>query len=524
VSASPRSARIGTWIAAGTVATFLTWAAIRIGEIVQAIYASSDVASAPVMAQLLGERGSGDVTLGYYPWLEPLFGLRLTQWVPDHGLFWKAEPFLLLAAAVLLACWSLRRTVSRDAALLVGLAMAAPAPLVILMLGAPNMRVWVLLHVALLTVFVISAPALSAWGRGRQSLWALALAVSVAPGVSSDPLVVVGGVAPFVLAMAVGWRLGLLRGEAAALGSAACLAGAAGGRALEKLAEHHGFTYYSQDFGLTTAGDAISNARLLLEDFALFAHGRLGHGTGAPSVLEHAIAIAVMVAVPFLLAAIAWRGWPLLRDARRPAPQRLLAVYWALAAVAIMGAFIASTAPEDVSAVRYMTVLWPAILSLVAIVWQRRALPWLAALAAGAAILGCMDLARGSYTYIQDTPHGREVAELDRFVSRNHLDHGYAGYWDAASITYQTDYRTRVYPILACGGDARCQFPFHTFDSWYQPKPSVRTFYLQDTRGPPPSVGPPPTSWGRPLAAATFGRLHVYAYDYDIAEVLRRAP
>jgi hypothetical protein len=522
VSAIPRSARIGTWFAAAAVAVFLVWAALRLDEIVRTIYASSDIASAPVIAELLRDRGSGDVILGYYPWLEPLFGLHLTRWVPSHRLFWEAEPFLVLAASVGLVWWSIRRTVSARAGLLVGLAMAAPAPLVLMMLGAPNMRGWLLLHATLLTAFVISAPAISTRGRGVRALWGIALAVTLAPGVSSDPLVVIGGVVPFLIAMAVGWRLKLLRGDLAALGALACLAGAAGGRLLEKLAEHHGFTYYAQDFGLTSARDAISNARLLLEDVALFAHGQLDDGSGAIGLLEGAIAIGMMVAVPILLLAIALRGWPLLADGSRTPAQRLLAIYWAAAAVAIICAFIASTAPEDLTAVRYMTVLLPALLSLVVIVWEGRALPWLAAFASGAAILGCIDLARGAYTELPESPYGREVSELNRFVSENDLDHGYAGYWDAATITYQSDYETPTYPVHICGlsEDGRCQFPFHTIDSWYIPKPGVRTFYLQDDSDLPNVVGPPPARWGRPFAEARIGDLRAYAYDYDLASVL----
>jgi hypothetical protein len=513
---------IGTWFAGAAVTVFLVWAAVRLDEIVRTIYASADVAAAPVIAELLGGRGSGEVTLGYYPWLESLYGLYLTRWVPSHRLFWEAEPFLLLAASIGLVWWSVRRTVSARAGFLVALAMAAPAPLVLVVLGAPNMRIWVLLHVALLTAFVISAPAISARARSVRALWALALAVTLAPGVSSDPLVVVGGVVPFLIAMAVGWRLRLLRAGLAALGASACLAGAAGGRLLEKLAEHHGFTYYAQDFGLTSARDAISNAGLLLEDLALFAHGQLDDGSGAIGLLEEAIAIAMIVAIPVLLVAVAWRGWPLLTDSSRTPVQRLLVIYWAAAAVAIIGAFIASTAPEDISAVRYMTVLLPALLSLIVLVWEERALPWLAVFAGGAAILGCIDLARGAYTEAPESPYGREVTELNRFVSENDLDHGYAGYWDAATITYQSDYETLTYPVQICGvsEDGRCPFPFHTIDSWYAPKPGVRTFYLQDDSDLPNVVGPPPARWGRPFAEAMIGDLRAYAYDYDLASVL----
>ena len=47
-----------------------------------------------------------------------------------------------------------------------------------------------------------------------------------------------------------------------------------------------------------------------------------------------------------------------------------------------------TTAPQGTFAVRYLTPLWPALLTLIVIVYRRRAITGLAALAAGCAILG----------------------------------------------------------------------------------------------------------------------------------------
>src|SRR5438093_4302901 len=123
-----------------SVLVFLIWSAIRIHGLLASIYQNSDIASAPVLAELLGERGSGLVTLGYYPWLEPLYALHLTRWLPDHRVAWEILPFALYGAVVALVGWTVRRTVSTAAGVAVALAMAAPAPLVIFFLGAPNMR------------------------------------------------------------------------------------------------------------------------------------------------------------------------------------------------------------------------------------------------------------------------------------------------------------------------------------------------------------------------------------------------
>ena len=81
-----------TWIAAGAAGVFIVWFAVRLGDVTAQMYANSDISSAPVMAQLLSDKGSGYVVLGFYPWLESLFALDLTRWVPDHVAFWKAAP------------------------------------------------------------------------------------------------------------------------------------------------------------------------------------------------------------------------------------------------------------------------------------------------------------------------------------------------------------------------------------------------------------------------------------------------
>src|SRR3954452_13976238 len=137
-------------VATAAVGVFLVWSAIRIRDITSPMYANSDIASAPVLAQLLPDKGSGHVVLGFYPWLESLFALDLTRWVPSHVSFWKAAPFLVYGLTVALAGWTVARTVSSRTGFLVALAMAAPAPLVLFLLGAPDQRLPALAHAVLL--------------------------------------------------------------------------------------------------------------------------------------------------------------------------------------------------------------------------------------------------------------------------------------------------------------------------------------------------------------------------------------
>jgi hypothetical protein len=544
---SPAIERLATWGALFAVGVFLIWSLVEIDGLLAVINQNSDNASAPVIAHFLPDRGSGQVTLGTYPWLEPLYLLDLTRWLPSQRVAWEIEPFLIYALTIALVGWTVARTVSRHAGLLVGLAMAAPAPWVIWMLGAPNQRLLTLSHAVILAAFIVSAPAASGWTRPKQLLWAGALAVTLAPGVASDPLVLLGGVVPFLGALALGWRLKLIERNVTLIAAAACLIGAGAGRALLSFAEHHGVIYYHYPYPLATASQAVSNLRLLLEDVALFAHGRLGGAPGPFSVTVEQIGLVAMVGVPVFCVLVGRRARAMLGDQGRPPAQRLLAVYWAIAAAAIAVAFIASTAPTDISAVRYMTIVWPALLTIAAIVWRRQAIVWLAGLATGAAVLGSWDIAHGGYANSDpNVPTGADVQGLKRFVANNHLDHGYAQYWNAAAITDETDFEARIYPITPCAPstsgsapntDQLCQFSFHTIDSWYEPKPGARTFLLLNDNplaaaalvqrpaiGVPYLIPHPPASWGPPVQQARFGHLTAYVYDYDLATRLGPPP
>jgi hypothetical protein len=512
-------------VAVAAVGVFLVWSATKIGDIVAPMYANSDIASAPVLAQLLPDKGSGHLVLGYYPWLESLFALDLTRWVPSHLVFWKAAPFFVYAAVVLLTGWTVWRTVSLKTGFLVSLALAAPAPLVIYLLGAPDQRLPALTHAVLLAAFVVTVPSLERWGRSGRIAWGVALALTLAPGVASDLLVVLGGVLPFLVAVALGWRLRLLSRPVATVAAGAALIGAVGGWGLERLAEHFEIVYAPPGWRLASPDTAVSHAWLLLKEVALFAHGWFDTAPApvdAFDVARIAAAVAAIAATVFVLVLLIRVARPFLTDAERPAPVRLLAVYWGASIVLVTGPFVFTTVPSGLSSVRYVFTLWPALLTLVALVYARRAHLALALLATVAAVIGCFELDRGFYTASSGKPPSTtEVEQLERVVAANDLDHGYASYWDAMPITLESDFKLRAYPVEPCGPVGYCPFHLHTIESWYRPQPGARTFYVVGDPTLLPSLGPPPKSWGRPLKAVRVGKLTVYVFDYDIASRLQ---
>jgi hypothetical protein len=184
----------------------------------------------------------------------------------------------------------------------------------------------------------------------------------------------------------------------------------------------------------------------------------------------------------------------------------------------VCGPFLFTTVPAGVSSVRYVFTLWPALLTLAAVVWGHRVNLWLATLATMMALIGCVELHYGFYTTRtvgQPTP--TEVAKLERIAKANELDHGYAGYWDATPITLGSDFRLRTFPVEACGSVGYCPFHLHDIESWYSPKAGVRTFYAVGDQTFSPHVGPPPPSWGRPIKTIRVGHLTLYLFNYDIA-------
>src|SRR5207302_8318482 len=103
-------------------------------------------------------------------------------------------------------------------------------------------------------------------------------------------------------------------------------------------------------------------------------------------------------------------------------------------------------------------------------------------------------------------------------LDRHHVTRGYAGYWDAQNLSWQTGMHLLVAPVTRCTKTGLCPYNFFAIRSWYKPR-SGPTFLLLDAtnnviNGAPPFVG-------RASASYHFGPLTVYLFDYDIARHIR---
>jgi hypothetical protein len=106
--------------------------------------------------------------------------------------------------------------------------------------------------------------------------------------------------------------------------------------------------------------------------------------------------------------------------------------------------------------------------------------------------------------------------EIVRVLDRAGARRGYAGYWDAQNLTWQTGMHLLVAPVNNCA-DALCPNNFFTIESWYRPHGGP-TFLLVDATL--PVIHAPPFA---KTATSThrFGPLTLYVFDTDIASHIR---
>jgi hypothetical protein len=530
------------WTPVPLAVVYLLELATQFNKIVGATYLNADTASAPVIGVFAGH-GNGPIVLGKLPWYSTLMFELATRSFPLHRQLWEAAPYAMALLSFALVADAVRRVGGRLAgALAASVLICAGAPLLSLLFGLDDHSpTW--FSVALLGWWVVILERVPTGSRRRAvALLVGGILIAFVAGVNaaSDSLLLVGGILPLVLAGVIAF--GLEPGRATRNASLAAVATAVLAVLFALLTVH-----VAHDNDVTHAGVYLfgepghvqGNLSLWWQGLAFIGNGDFfGAAVGFTSVLAAACAVIVLAAAVGALRV----GWldlhavagPSQLDAhgtagrlrhRQPVEQpigsggarRAHIGYWVSAGIAMSLAFIVSADPEGLEAGHYLPGVLYASVAVVVLFVDRGRLA--RAVVAGGATIYCLAgtiaMVRGTAdTYTLPSPSDAIAGEVATLAKREHLVRGYAGYWDAAPITWATHLRVHVFPVRLCG-PMICAFYLHTVASWYRPHPGERTFLLTDPTQ--PFLESPPPSLGTPTASYQVGPDTMYVYSYDIA-------
>jgi hypothetical protein len=518
------------WAALPFAAAYLGLLAVQLRSIVTTTNLDADTVSAPVIGQLFpGSGAHAKVVLGTFGWYQSLLFELATRWLAFHRGLWVLAPYALALAAAALVAWSVWQVAGAWAAGLSAavLVCAAPPTLHLQFSMTQHSPDW--FCCALLGAFLVMLERRAAVLR-PMVLISMTLVVGVIVGVNaaSDVLTTIAGIAPFMVAVLACYVLtrgaNSVRAVQAAIGVLAVVAVTwlltdAAMSALNVAPEQ------GLDNTRLAAGAQFGiNFRLWWQSIAVLGNGDFfGREVSLSSVLAVACAVVSLTAV-VLLPRAGWRelrrGWATSGLGGEAQPERMaLIVFWSASAILLSGAFLVSSLPVDIHSDRYLVGLVFAGAATIPVLAAGRPLSESAALLGTClfALGGVVSMAHGANTQNTERfPSPRVAERIAAIAAGRHLADGYAGYWDAAPISWASSMRIRVYPVSVCDQGAHlCRFDLHYISSWYGPRPGDGSFLLTDSAH--PLVAAPTPDLGRPVAVYHIGTIRMYVYPYDIA-------
>jgi hypothetical protein len=528
-----------TGVLAVAVLAYAVWFVIRLHLNITSLLWNSDYASGYVLPETVARFGSGGHTVisTTGAWLPLWFGL-LTARLPLHRELWEITPTVLFLVSAALVGWSVSLVSSRRAGLYAAVIVATASPFALAVFMAPVAHNTVYPMTALLPVYLLWQLRHEAQSRRVRFGVPLAMALLLGTTISSDKLLIVTGAVP----MAIVAVLAILqRGRGTRLWGVWTLAtlvmAAPVSIVTSAVMKAEGYQITPPPLQLTPLSQVGAHVRLMATGLRDLFNGYLGvrypgtlHallGTLCTMLLIASLCVLVWVGLRNLV--VLFRGGAGSAEAIvRP----LHVTYWFTSAVAVCAAFLftnASGVGNSTHESYYLTLVFSvaAVVALFAptpnprtrFEWLRWVIPLGLAVFAIAGIVG---LKREYITITYRSPIAADVAMIIHLAHQNDATTGYAGYWDASNVTWNTRERVEVRPIEQCArthGAPICPFFLMRSPYWYIPR-QRRTFLLVDPNelyvtSLPPGLGPP-------LAKYQLGSVTMYVYRYDIASRLGR--
>lgn len=532
--------RLAPWLGVVAYAAVL---ARRVPSLVHDTATSDSVGTMLVAQRLPSAPPGSTVTLGNAAHYTTLWFDEATRGLAHHRAIWEAMPYVAALLGLLILVETVRRLAGRQAALVcLAIGIATP-PLLLLPQFAQAFHGLTVLNGIVLGALLVWLARTPRPTAVHVLAGAEAIAVLTGLGLASDLLLLVTGILPFALALVVlAWHRRDRRGrELLVVGGAVVLVSVVAG-GLTALAMHRGgYDTIGVSQGVATPGQFKSNASLLGQLVLDFGNGRLTlHDLGflGPARLLLGVIALVGALVPLwvLERVVRGRGGAAAASPARDAPHeqgddvppaeernedavRLFLSYWGFVALLLLIVFLFSRIPVDRSSMRYLVSGFMAVAATVPFLTLRgRTTAALVALAVTVnGVLGALVLQRATlddFDVLQQHPDGLVAA-----LEAHGLHHGYAGYWQANLITWDSDGAVQVASVQQrpeCHAGAPgwfCPYRFFSVSDWYAPQPGP-SFLIREIGG--VYVPDPPPSSVRPTSVFSYDRFAIYVYDHDI--------
>jgi hypothetical protein len=517
-------------------AVYCTYFVVRLGDSLGALMWNSDYASGYTLTQTVAQFGSGGHTVisTTGAWAPLWFGI-LTAHLPFRRQLWEISPTLLFAATAAVIGWSTARVAGRAAAknALMMILLASPWSLAIFM--APVAHNTVYPTTALVGAYL--PVLLRRRTRSRLAAAALPAAAALALGIAiaSDQLVIVTGVAPLVLVavLAVMQRNRRTR-VAGGYALATVAASVPVWLATNAIMKAAGYVIVAPPLVFAPLSQVPFHIRVLFRGLRDLSNGYLG--AAWPGTLHAEVGTAcnvILIASLLTLLYLGLRsGWRLVRRDLDDEGQltRLLHVgFWFSSAIVVIAAVLLTTAVGNGLSTHesyYVTLIF-SVAAVVAVADRPRAVVrWLVPVAVSIFAIGSIIGLKREYLNVYRPPIAADAATIVHLAQLNHATTGYAGYWDAANLTWSEHEKVLVRPLEQCAnpnsrGSDICPFFLMRSPFWYVPK-RRRTFLIVDPNE--LYVITLPTGLGTPIATYRLGPITMYVYPYDIASRLGPPP
>jgi hypothetical protein len=516
-------------------AAYLVIFVVQLPRNVTEIAWNSDYASGFTMPETLVHTGTAGNTVisSSGQWVSLWFGL-LTAGLPLHRELWYVAPTLLFVASALAVGWSVSQIADRRAGLLAVMLCLVASPLALAFFMAAVAHNTVYPCTALLGAYLIWLA--RAEHRSRVLSLAVPPIVGVAVGVclASDLLLAVTAVIPLgVTALVTGVRRER-RSRLLAVSALATIAVAVPvARLTSSIMRSDGFLTVPTPAKAVPLAELPERATLLFKGLKALFNGYLGSST-APGTLHPALGVASTVVMSVALLALLVLGALaatrlLVSGIRQGASQTpselarsLHVTYWVTSAATACGAFwiAAETGGGTNLHESYYATIVFSVAAVIPLLLSRGLLARVA-VAAGATIFFVASLVGLTSNYTNISPWIAEAAPtVERIAAANHVTVGYGGYGEASSLTWNTDGRVVVRPLMECpnpSGAPICPFYMSSVPAWFVPQQRHTFLLVDEGEG---WVGSLPQGLGKPLATYRFKTMSMYIYPYDIASRL----